>query len=175
MASLNQDILGRISIRIPPIPTQRRIACVLSVFNELIEINERQIELLEQLGRSLYREWFVRFRFPGHEDVELVDSELGPIPKGWEVAPLGDVVGVNERVLKAADLPDPLLYLDKGDIYFSQVALGLCLRPAATIRAPTPSCWSGSLTMPRAWTTWSGCAGRRGSAVRAVRVGRGGG
>jgi len=76
MASLNQDILGRISIRIPPIPTQRRIACVLSVFNELIEINERQIELLEQLGRSLYREWFVRFRFPGHEDVELVDSEL---------------------------------------------------------------------------------------------------
>jgi len=112
MASLNQDILGRISIRIPPIPTQRRIACVLSVFNELIEINERQIELLEQLGRSLYREWFVRFRFPGHEDVELVDSELGPIPKGWEVAPLGDVVGVNERVLKAADLPDPLLYLD---------------------------------------------------------------
>jgi len=54
----------------------------------------------------------VRFRFPGHEDVEFVDSELGSIPEEWEVAPLGDVVGVNERVLRAADLPDPLLYLD---------------------------------------------------------------
>ena len=66
-------------------PTQRRIAAVLSAFDELIEINERRIELLEDLARSLYREWFVHFRFPGHEDVELVDSELGPIPEGWQV------------------------------------------------------------------------------------------
>jgi len=71
--------------RFPPVATQRRIAAVLSAFDELIEINERRIELLEGLARSLYREWFVRFRFPGHEEVELVGSELGPIPDGWEV------------------------------------------------------------------------------------------
>jgi type I restriction enzyme S subunit len=74
------------------LPTQRRIAAVLSSFDELIEINERRIELLEDLARSLYREWFVHFRFPGHKDVEFVDSELGPIPEGWEARHLSDVV-----------------------------------------------------------------------------------
>lgn len=85
---------------------------MLAAFDERIEINERRIELLEDLSRSLSREWFVRFRLPGHEDVQLVHSELGPVPQGWEVPRLGDVVGINERMLKAADLPDPLLYLD---------------------------------------------------------------
>lgn len=76
-------------IRLPSLFTQRRIAAVLSAFDELIEINERRIELLEDLARSLYREWFMHFRFPGHEDIELVDSEVGPIPEGWEAADLG--------------------------------------------------------------------------------------
>ncbi len=74
-----------VKVRLPGPGIQRRIAAVLSAFDELIEINERRIELLEDLARSLYREWFVHFRFPGHEDVEMVDSELGPIPEGWEV------------------------------------------------------------------------------------------
>jgi type I restriction enzyme S subunit len=74
-----------ITALLPTIDSQRRIAAVLSAFDELIEINERRIKLLEGLARSLYREWFLRFRFPGHEEVELVDSELGPIPDGWEV------------------------------------------------------------------------------------------
>jgi restriction endonuclease S subunit len=62
-----------------------------SAFDELIEVNKRRIELLLDLAGSLYREWFVRFRFPGHEDLELVDSEVGPIPDGWDVCCLGDV------------------------------------------------------------------------------------
>jgi type I restriction enzyme S subunit len=91
--------------RFPPVATQRRIAAVLSAFDELIKINERRIELLEDLARSLYREWFVRFRFPGHEEVELVDSELGPIPEGWEVRPLGDLVALHSRSVRPADQP----------------------------------------------------------------------
>lgn len=83
--------LQAVRARMPPLATQRRIASVLSAFDELIEINDRQIELLENLARSLYREWFVRFRFPGHEDVEFVDSELGQIPEGWDVCTVGDV------------------------------------------------------------------------------------
>jgi type I restriction enzyme S subunit len=94
MASLNQAIVGRISLGVPARALQRRIAAVLSAFDELIEINERRIELLEGLARSLYREWFVRFRFPGHEKVELVDSELGPVPEGWEVQPVSEVFDV---------------------------------------------------------------------------------
>jgi type I restriction enzyme S subunit len=78
-----------VKVRLPPTRVQRRIAAVLSAFDERIEINERRIELLQDVAGSLYREWFVRFRFPGHEDVELVDSELGPIPSGWAVCHLG--------------------------------------------------------------------------------------
>jgi type I restriction enzyme S subunit len=83
------------TFQLPPLPSmsmQRRIAAVLSAFDELIEINKRRIELLEDLARSLYREWFVHFRFPGREEVKLVDSELGPIPEGWEVASLAELV-----------------------------------------------------------------------------------
>jgi type I restriction enzyme S subunit len=87
--------------RFPPVATQRRIAAVLSAFDELIEINERRIELLEDLARSLYREWFVRFRFPGHEEVDLVDSELGPVPEGWEVVAASALFEVNPRAQNA--------------------------------------------------------------------------
>ena len=64
---------------------------MLGAFDDLIENNRRRIEILEEMARLIYREWFVHFRFPGHEDVELVDSDLGPIPEGWEVATLADV------------------------------------------------------------------------------------
>lgn len=85
------------TLPMPPLPSmsaQRRIAAVLSAFDELIEFNERRIELLEDLARSLYREWFVHFRFPGYLDAELVDSELGPIPEGWDVRGLFEVADV---------------------------------------------------------------------------------
>ena len=107
MASLNQDILRRIVVSAPDRAAQERIAATLGAFDDLIDINERRIELLEDLARALYREWFVRFRFPGHEQIDLVDSELGPVPMGWDVRQLSDIVttqygftasATNERV-----------------------------------------------------------------------------
>ena len=89
---VNRNHLHLLPVRRPPFTIQRRIAAALAAFDELIEINERRIEVLEGLARSLYREWFVRFRFPGHENVDLVDSELGRIPEGWEVNPVSDVL-----------------------------------------------------------------------------------
>jgi type I restriction enzyme S subunit len=91
---VNLATLRDFQVFVPDVRTQRRIAAVLSAFDELIDINERRIELLEDLARSLYREWFVHFRFPGHEGVELVESELGPIPEGWEVRPVSEVFDV---------------------------------------------------------------------------------
>jgi type I restriction enzyme S subunit len=88
---VNRNHLHRLPVRVPSVRTQRRIAATLSAFDDLIAINERRIELLEGLARSVYGEWFVRFRFPGHEDVDLVDSDLGPIPNGWGAARLGDL------------------------------------------------------------------------------------
>jgi type I restriction enzyme S subunit len=77
-------------VSLPPLPIQRRIAGILSAYDELIENNQRRIKILEQMARSLYREWFVNFRYPGHENVPLVPSPLGEIPQGWEVKAVAD-------------------------------------------------------------------------------------
>ena len=88
---------------LPPLPTQRKIAAILSAYDDLIENNNRRIKLLEEMAQRIYREWFVDFRYPGHEDVPLVDSELGPIPKGWNVQPLSDAAQIVTRSVEPAD------------------------------------------------------------------------
>jgi type I restriction enzyme S subunit len=77
-------------IPLPDLPTQRKIAGILSAYDDLIENNLRRIKILEQMAQSLYREWFVHFRFPGHESANFVDSALGRIPKGWDVKAISD-------------------------------------------------------------------------------------
>jgi type I restriction enzyme, S subunit len=81
-------ILRSLPVNLPPLPTQRKIAAILSVYDDLIENNTRRIAILEEMAQSLYREWFVHFRFPGHEKKRLVESGLGLIPEGWEVKAL---------------------------------------------------------------------------------------
>ena len=88
MASLNQAVICRIAFRLPPPPIQQGIASILSIYDDLIENNTRRIKMLEDMAQMLYREWFVNFRFPGHQKVKMVDSELGPIPVAWTVEPL---------------------------------------------------------------------------------------
>jgi type I restriction enzyme S subunit len=87
-------LLKDIEIALPPLPVQRRIASILSAYDDLIENNTRRIEILEEMARRLYEEWFVHFRFPGHEEVSFKESELGEIPEGWEVATVGDFVNI---------------------------------------------------------------------------------
>ena len=84
-------LLKSMEIELPPLPHQRHIAGILSAYDELIENSQRRIRILESMASALYREWFVHFRFPGHENHPRVDSPLGKIPKGWEVKKLGDV------------------------------------------------------------------------------------
>ena len=79
---------------LPPLPIQRRITGILSAYDELIENSQRRIKILESMARALYREWFVHFRFPGHESVPRVPSPLGEIPKGWEVKPFTEIADV---------------------------------------------------------------------------------
>ena len=81
---INRNHLHPLQVQVPDRALQSSIAKTLGVFDDLIENNRRRIEILEEMARLLYREWFVHFRFPGHEDVELVDSDLGSIPEGWE-------------------------------------------------------------------------------------------
>ncbi|MDQ3381248.1 MAG: restriction endonuclease subunit S [Actinomycetota bacterium] len=76
-------------IVLPPVEVQRRIAAPLRAIDDLIENNRWRIALLERMAQAIYREWFVHFRYPGHEDDELIDSPLGPIPAGWETSDVG--------------------------------------------------------------------------------------
>ena len=97
---ITHGILSGIKIKVPPLPTQKRIADILSAYDDLIENNNRRIALLEQAARHLYKEWFVRFKFPGHEKVKVVDG----VPEGWERKTLGEVCELKYgKALKATE------------------------------------------------------------------------
>lgn len=100
--------------------TQQKIAGILSAYDDLIENNTRRIEILEEMTRMLYREWFVKFRFPGYEAVRFVESELGLIPEGWEVVKIGDVAEVGR-----GSSPRPIKdskYFENGKIPWIKIA-----------------------------------------------------
>lgn len=102
----NAKVLGAFPLLLPDSETQGRVAAVLDALDDLIENNRRRIELLEQMAQAIYREWFVHFRYPGHEDDDLVDSDLGPIPEGWEVATLDGVATLDRTSVHPNRSPD---------------------------------------------------------------------
>jgi len=146
---LTQGVLKQVETPVPPLPTQRKIASILAAYDDLIEKNLRRIKILEEMAQSLYREWFVKFRFPGHEKVRMVDSPLGKIPEGWEVKMLGELAdqvrdsvdpesvdpetayfGLEHLPRKSITLADwglarevqsTKLLFDKGDILFGKI------------------------------------------------------
>jgi len=75
----------------PPLQTQRRIAAILGAYDDLIEVNRRRVAVLEEMARGLFEEWFVRFRFPGHEAVPILDTPDGPLPEGWRWGTVSDI------------------------------------------------------------------------------------
>ncbi len=98
----NVTYLRGFPILIPPIPIQRKITAILSAYDDLIENNSRRISLMEEMARRIYREWFVDLRYPGHENVPLMDSELGPIPKSWYLCSLSDLVSTQYGYTESA-------------------------------------------------------------------------
>ena len=102
--------IKKLEVPAPPLTVQHQIAAILSAYDDLIENNTRRIQILEEMARTLYREWFVNFRFPGHEKVKMVDSELGKIPKGWGVLKLGEVCHI-----VMGQSPSSKYYNEKGE------------------------------------------------------------
>ncbi|MGK7956598.1 MAG: restriction endonuclease subunit S [Crocosphaera sp.] len=90
ITNINQKALGSLLVTVPPLPTQEKIANILSKYDDLIENNRRRIELLEKSARLLYKEWFVYFRFPDHEHTPIIDG----IPDGWERKTAFDVMDI---------------------------------------------------------------------------------
>lgn len=84
---VNNDIFNSLEIKIPSYPIQKRIADILSAYDDLIENNQKQIKLLEEAAMRLYKEWFVDLRFPGHETTKIVDG----VPEGWKIGIIKDM------------------------------------------------------------------------------------
>lgn len=80
----------KIQFALPPLPIQHKIASILSTYDNLIENNTKRIKLLEQMAENLYKEWFVRFRFPGHENMEMENG----LPKGWKIERYGEIADI---------------------------------------------------------------------------------
>ena len=107
----------------PPMQLQRKIASVLSAYDDLIENNTRRIKILEDMAQTLYREWFVHFRFPGHADVPMVESPLGPIPQGWKITELGDLAESVRRNVKPNDVNQETPYFGLAHLPRKSIAL----------------------------------------------------
>ena len=98
--NLSLDKLLQFDFAVPSLDTQRKIASILSAYDDLIENNKRRVSILEEMAQSLYREWFVEFRFPGYEKARFIDSTVGRIPEGWHQQ-LGHVITLK----RGYDLP----------------------------------------------------------------------
>jgi len=104
-AAYTIELLKRMTICVPPPAVQNATVSVLSAYDDLIENNRRRMALLEEAPRQLYREWFVRLRFPGHEHTSITDG----VPEGWEQAKVGDLLAKVEsrkKIPKDAYLPE---------------------------------------------------------------------
>lgn len=86
--AMTKDMIANFEVPCPPIDIQESIVSILSAYDNLIENNQKQIKLLEEAARRLYKEWFVDLRFPGYEDTPIVDG----VPEGWERLPVGELI-----------------------------------------------------------------------------------
>ena len=117
---VNRNHLHELQVKVPDLPTQTKIAGILSAYDDLIENNLRRIKILEEMAQSLYREWFVHFRIPAEvltkaglpPEIKLVDSPMGRIPEGWEVKKLGELAAINGETIRQKCAPNQINYID---------------------------------------------------------------
>lgn len=130
---VSKSAFSEIDVDVPPLPTQRKIAAILSAYDDLIENNTRRIKILEEMTRLIYREWFVNFRFPGHEKVKMVKTKLGQVPEGWEIKRLGEVADVNASNIEKGSEPNEINYVDIASVSTGQID---SITPMAFANAP---------------------------------------
>jgi type I restriction enzyme S subunit len=107
----NVGVAQLLEIPFPPLETQRRIASLLSAYDDLIEVNRRRIAVLEEMARGLFEEWFVRFRFPGHEAVPILDTPDGPLPEGWTWGAFRDLAREVRQTVSPNGVPPDTPYV----------------------------------------------------------------
>lgn len=109
----DKRFIQRLKLNLPDLPTQERIADILSAYDDLIEVNNRRVELLEQTAQELYKEWFVRFRFPGYENAKFEDG----IPEGWSYVRFGKAIDIIDGD-RGVNYPKQEEFYPEGDCLF---------------------------------------------------------
>ena len=98
---VQEDVLKYTIVKLPPLAEQKRIASILSALDDKIELNNKMNKILEEMAQTIFKEWFINFNFPNEDGKpykksggEMIDSELGKIPKGWKVITLKDIISI---------------------------------------------------------------------------------
>lgn len=104
--NINTDIFSKTKISLPPLPTQQKIASILSAYDNLIQNYKKQIEALQTAASELYKEWFVRFRFPGYQTARFENG----IPEGWKIEKLGTLANISTGKCNREDAEDDGIY-----------------------------------------------------------------
>ena len=116
--TLNQNHLHSLKLLVHSKERQKEVATILSTYDTLIENNTKRIHLLEKMAENLHKEWFVRFRFPGHEKVEMENG----LPKRWKYFKIEELCEINKYTLKVTNAPKEILYLDTGSITCGKIS-----------------------------------------------------
>jgi len=133
---VDRNVLHEIEIDTPEAEDRPLVAKALCLFDDLISTNQRKIQVITEMSQTLFREWFFRFKYPGHEAIKLTNSnEIGfsKIPEGWTVKQLGTICSVNCISYKALQLPETVRYID-----ISAVSTGTIDNVSSIDRAAAP-------------------------------------
>ena len=107
VSHVNIPTIRGLKINLPPLQVQSRIASILSAYDDLVENNQKQIKLLEEAAQRLYKEWFIDLRFPGHENVKIVDG----VPEGWKKVFLGGICTLKKDAVPAGRISTGTPYI----------------------------------------------------------------
>lgn len=115
-------IVSQTPVPAPDLDTQHRIASILGAYDDLIEVNQRRIAVLEEMARGLFEEWFVHFRFPGHETMVIENTTDGPLPEGWSWGAAGDLLLFDPRTRVPREGEKPFIPMGHLDTVTSLIA-----------------------------------------------------
>lgn len=156
-------LLKDCEVRVPSLEIQRRIALILGAYDDLIEVNRRRIAVLEEMARELFEEWFVRFRFPDHETVPILDAQDGPLPEGWRLVNVGAVLRKFRRPVKIMkqeyEQGGIIPCIDQGADFIG----GYTNNSDALITSPLPLCVFGDHTRVLKFITFPFASGADGT------------
>ncbi len=156
-------LLKDCQVSVPPLEVQRHIASILAAYDDLIEINLRRMAVLEEMARGLFEEWFVRLRFSGYANVPLIDSEHGPLPRGWRMVKVGSVLQKFRRPEKVKkqhyEASGAIPCVDQGSSFIGGYTNNL----SALISSPLPLCVFGDHTRILKFITFPFASGADGT------------